>query len=66
MKSPKALLAVTAVEFLAAQQLLKEKKTALKKAKTKLEKDNVKRALKLIEKTVADIEKQRKVLKAQL
>jgi hypothetical protein len=66
MKSPKALLAVTAVELLAAQKLLKEKKKALKKAKTKLEKDNAQRALKLIQKTVADIEKQREVLEAQV
>ena len=66
MKSPKALLAVTAVELLAAQKLLKEKKKALKGAKTKLEKQNAKRALTLIEKTVGNIARHREILEKKL
>ena len=56
---------VTAVELLAAQKLLKEKKKEARKAKGKLEKTNAKRAVKLLEKTKNNIEEHRELLEAE-
>ena len=65
MKKAKKLLMVTAVELLAAEKLLKEKKKEAHKAKSKLEKTNAKRAVKLLEKTKKNIEEHRELLEAE-
>ena len=65
MKKAKQMLMVTAVELLAAEKLLKEKKKETHKAKTKLEKTNAKRAVKLLEKTKQNIKEHRELLEAE-
>jgi hypothetical protein len=66
MKKAKKMLMITAVELLAAEKLLKEKKKEAHKAKAKLEKINAKRAIKLLEKTKKNIEDHRELLEAEI
>jgi len=64
MKKLKKMLMVTAVELVAAQKLLREKKKQSHKASTKLAKINAKRAINRWKRQKKNIEKHRELLKA--